>query len=109
LLHCILQRPCTAFCSAPEILFCGLKVVLLRNEGRITDPGADDVQGVNTSQLRFPAGSQVVEKLWPWRQPGAADNLREPGPKVLLAILLAGNDADSTRLSLLECLFKVRP
>jgi hypothetical protein len=54
LLHRILQRYCTEFCSAYlagsqlEVVVGDLQVVLRRDHLRVADPGADDVNGFCT-------------------------------------------------------------
>src|SRR5262249_30321216 len=62
---------------------------------------------VDGRQLGFPAGAEVLKELGPRCQAGAADDLREPRPQVLLRVALAGDDVDGARLGALKRFLKV--
>ena len=73
----------------------------------VTDPGHDDVRGVNPHQLRLSAGPTVLEELRPLRHAGLLDDLLGVASKVG-AVLGSRNDKDSPLRSLLAGPLQVR-
>ena len=57
-----------------EVVVGDLEVVLARHLGRVADPRTDTLDRVRLGQFGLTTGAQVLERLDPGRQAGAADD-----------------------------------
>ncbi|MDY0170869.1 MAG: hypothetical protein RBS80_30285 [Thermoguttaceae bacterium] len=82
----ILQRICSAFCSAPrrpvEVGIGHRQVVPHRNLGGVAQPAGYHVKGIVSRKLRFPAQSQILEGLGPRLHAGPRQDSVKLGPQV---------------------------
>jgi len=84
LLHRILHRPCTGFCTASnrrlKVAFEGVPVMGIGNSLRVAKPRRRDEAGILRGQFCGAAGPTVDKRFFPLHQPGAPDDRLELGP-----------------------------
>lgn len=85
LLHRILHR-------LFEVCICDLKIVLLSHLWAVPHPLTNNVRREGFLQFRLPAGTHVLEQLWPGLQPGPLDDLQKCRAQVLAVVAIAGDD-----------------
>ncbi len=61
MLHRILQRNCTGFCSAPEMIIGYLQIMLRCDLHCVPQPLCDDMGRKGFCKFRLAAGPQIVE------------------------------------------------
>ena len=59
------------------------EVVLVRYGGRVAQPLTDDIRGTVLFQFRLAAGTQVLERFWPYVHACTTGDSLEGGPQVL--------------------------
>jgi len=91
-----------------EVGFRHLQIVLLRDQGAIADPTANDVQRERRGEFGFPARPVVLKQFRPRFDAGPSNNALQLRPQVLVPIPVAIDQEDGSRLGLLEGIFEVR-
>ncbi|MEE8170215.1 MAG: hypothetical protein V3T70_06685 [Phycisphaerae bacterium] len=102
MLQRILQRGSLETGRLGEVIVGDLQVVFGGDQLRIPDPRADDVQRIGLGQFRLARGAQVVERLRPRLEAGAADDLGQLRPQVLIRAAIPGHHEFGPGLGLLE-------
>jgi hypothetical protein len=111
LLHRILHRYCTGFCTAfgcqLEVIVANLQVVLLSDASRVPEPLANHVDWVPLSEFRLAGCTQVVEEFRPGFHAGLLNNPQELRPKVRVGISITVDDITAPWFGQVECFGQV--